>query len=44
MCRIFIYLVSSIILLSTASNVCADLVGYWRFEIDLDAGYQMLDT
>ena len=32
MCRIFIYLVSSIILLSTASNVCADLVGYWRFD------------
>jgi hypothetical protein len=32
MCRIFIYLVSSIIVLSTASNVCADLVGYWRFD------------
>jgi hypothetical protein len=32
MCRKLIYLVSSILLLSVPSSVCADLVGYWKLD------------
>jgi hypothetical protein len=34
MCRKLIYLVSSILVLSLASNALADLVGHWEFEGD----------
>jgi hypothetical protein len=42
MCKVFIYLVSSIVVLSLASNVCADLVGFWR--LDDGAGTTAFDS